>query len=97
MVKNPPASAGDAGDTGSVPRLGRSPGAGNGNPLQYSCQGNPTDQRSLEGYSPWGCKESAMTERPSTHFEGLCSIQARVRSLGRVHKNNLGLSLYQFS
>ena len=38
MVKNPPDNAGD---TGSIPGLGRFPGRGNGNPLQYSCQGNP--------------------------------------------------------
>ena len=38
--KNPPANAGDA---GSIPGLGRSPGEGNGNPLQYSCLGNPMD------------------------------------------------------
>ena len=43
MVKNPPASAGDAGDTGSIPGSGRSPGEGNGNPLQYSCMENPMD------------------------------------------------------
>ena len=38
MLKNPPANAGDV---GSIPRLGRSPGEGNGNPLQYSCLENP--------------------------------------------------------
>ena len=37
MVKNLPANAGDAGDEGSIPGLGRSHGVGNGNPLQYSC------------------------------------------------------------
>ena len=36
VLKNPPASAGDAGDVGSIPGSGRSPGGGNGNPLQYS-------------------------------------------------------------
>ena len=36
MVKNPPASAGDTRDTGSIPGLGRSPGEGNGNSLHYS-------------------------------------------------------------
>ena len=41
MVKNPPASAGDV---GSLPGLGRSPGEGNDNPLQYSCLGNPMDR-----------------------------------------------------
>ena len=44
MVKNPPANAGDTGDGGSVPGLGRSPGVGNGNPLQYSCPENPMDR-----------------------------------------------------
>ena len=39
VVKNLPANAGDSGDTGSIPGLGRSPGVGNSNPLQYSCLG----------------------------------------------------------
>ena len=41
VVMNPPASAGDARDVGLIPGLGKSPGVGNGNPLQYSCLGNP--------------------------------------------------------
>ena len=44
MVKNPPANAGDVRDTGPVPGSGRSPGGGNGNPLQYSCLENPMDR-----------------------------------------------------
>ena len=44
VVKNPPASAGDARDTGLIPGWGRSPGGGNGNPLQYSCLENATDR-----------------------------------------------------
>ena len=40
MVKSQPANAGDTRDLGSIPGLGRSPGVGNGNPLQYSCLGN---------------------------------------------------------
>ena len=48
MVKNLPASGGDA---GSIPGSGRSPEEGNGNPPQYSCLENP-----LVGYSPWGHK-----------------------------------------
>ena len=53
-------------DLGSIPGLGRSPGGGHGNPLQYSCLENPHGQRSLEGCSPWGHKESDTTERLST-------------------------------
>ena len=41
VVKNPPTNAGDA---GSIPGLGRAPGEGNGNPLQYFCLGNPLDR-----------------------------------------------------
>ena len=66
VVKNLPANAGDPRDMGSMPRLGKFPGGGNGNPLQYSCL-KSHGQRSLVGYSPWGLKESDMTERPRTH------------------------------
>ena len=41
VVKNLPAKAGDTRDVSSIPELGRSPGVGNDNPLQYSCLGNP--------------------------------------------------------
>ena len=44
VVKNLPATAGDARDVGSIPGLGRSPGEGNGNPLQYSHLGNLVDR-----------------------------------------------------
>ena len=44
MVKNPPANAGDAGDRGLIPGFRRSPGVGNGNPLQYSCLENSMDR-----------------------------------------------------
>ena len=43
-VKNPPANGGGARDSGLIPGSGRSPGEGNGNPLQYSCLGNPMDR-----------------------------------------------------
>ena len=55
-------SACNVGDLGSIPVLGRSPGEGHGNPLQYSCLENLSAQRSLAGYSPWGCKESDTNE-----------------------------------
>ena len=49
LIKNPPAEA------GSIPGWGRSPGEGNGNPLQSSLPGKSHGQRSLVGYSPWDC------------------------------------------
>ena len=58
----------NAGDQGSIPELGRSPGEGNGTPLQYSCLENPMDGGALVGYSPWGRKESDRTERLHFHF-----------------------------
>ena len=55
-------SGGSNGDPGSISGSGRSPGEGNGKPLQYSCQESSHGQRSLVGYSPWGAKELDMTE-----------------------------------
>ena len=54
-------SACNAGDLGSIPGLGRTPGGGHGNSLQYFCLENPRE-RNLVGYSPWGHKESNTTE-----------------------------------
>ena len=78
MVKNPPASAGDERDTGSIPGSGRSPGGGHGNPRQYSCLENPVTEEpgrlqfmgsqrvghdhSDLGFHLWGPKESDKTE-----------------------------------
>ena len=61
------ASASNAGDLGSIPGLGRSPGEGNDNPLQYSCLENPMDggQRSLVGYSP---QDHSQTQLSDQHF-----------------------------
>ena len=55
-------SACNAGDLDLIPGLDRSPEGGHGYPLQYSCLENPHGQRSLAGYSPWGRKESDMSE-----------------------------------
>ena len=56
-------SPGATGEVGSTPGLGRSPGGGHGNPLQYSCLENPHGQRCMVGYSPCGCKELNMSKR----------------------------------
>ena len=68
-------------DLGSIPGLGRSPGEGHSNPLQYPCLENPHRQRSLVGQSPWGRKELDTTEGLSTAqgvpfgpFNFLCSV-----------------------
>ena len=57
MVKNLPANAGDTGDTSSIPGLGRSPGEGNGNPLQCSCLENPMDRGAWQA-TVYGVEES---------------------------------------
>ena len=68
MVENPPANTGVAGDTGLIPELGRSPGRGNGNPLQYACLGNPMDRGGWWG-TVCGVTKSwtRLTEHAHTH------------------------------
>ena len=63
VVKSPPAHTRDARDVGSVPGLGRSPGGGDDNLLQYSCQENPMNRRS---WGLYGHKNSDTTELVST-------------------------------
>ena len=65
------ASAHNTGDLGSVPGLGRFPGEGQGNPLQYSWLENPIGQRSLVGYGPQGRKELDTIEWLHFHFLSL--------------------------
>ena len=81
MVKNPPANAEDM---SSIPEWGRSFGGGNGNLLQYSYPGKATD-RSLEGYSPCGCKESDTSEHAHmrcTHAR--CRMRVRAKCSSRL-------------
>ena len=58
-VNNPPANSGD---TGLIPRSGRSPARGHGNPLQYSCLENPTDRGTWQATVHWVAKESVMIQ-----------------------------------
>ena len=67
VVKILPASAGDAGDMGSVPGWGRSPGGGYGNPLQYSCLGNPMDRGPWRATVHGAAKSQARLKWLSTH------------------------------
>ena len=65
VVKNLPASAGDV---GSVPELGRSPGEGNGNPLQYSCLENPMDRGAWQATVHRVTKESGTTYQLNSNY-----------------------------
>ena len=60
VVKNPPANAGNARDMGSIPGLGRYPGVGNDNPLQYFCLENSMDRGAWQAL--WDHKELSMTK-----------------------------------
>ena len=60
VVKTPPSMQGDAEDVSSIPGLGRSPGGGNGNPLQYSCLENPMDR------GTWWATVHGVTEESDT-------------------------------
>ena len=74
------------------PGLGRPPGRGHGNPLQYSCLDNPHGQRSLAGYSPCGCKELDTTKRLSIahklclrHMEAKKKVEAEDQTQRKVY------------
>ena len=70
MVKNPPAIAGDIRDAGLIPGTGRSPGGGHGNPLQYSCLGNPMD-RGAQRVTVHRVTESDTTEVTEHTYTGV--------------------------
>ena len=67
VVKNPPANAGEARDTGSISGSGRSPAVGNGNSLLYSCLKNSMDRGAWRATVHGGHKESDTSERLSMH------------------------------
>ena len=85
------------GDPGSVPGLGRSPGEGNGNPLQWvlhSCLENSHGGKSLVGYSPQGRRESDTTEL--LHFTSNPQYQHKL-TLEKVLKKKKGKKMLQLS
>ena len=67
MVKNPPAIAGNIRDEDSIPGLGRSPGEGHGNALQYSCLENPMDRGAWWAIAPGVAKSWAELKKLSMH------------------------------
>ena len=97
VVKNLPANAGDARDTGSTPGSGRSPGVGNGNPLQYSCLENFMDrgawQATVKGLQRvrhnWACRQGLACLTACLYVE--CTSSEEMApfddlSTGRKHK-----------
>ena len=72
VIKNPPANAGDSRDVSSIPGSGRSPGRGNGNPLQYSCLGNPKDRGAWWAAVHGVTKESDTTEQLNNKVTETC-------------------------
>ena len=78
MVKNSPANAGNIRDVGSIPASGRSPGLGNGDPLQYSCLENPMD-RGAQPATVHGATKSHKntTEQMRTGLGGMAPEQRR--------------------
>ena len=67
VIKNPPANAGDARDSGSIPALGRSPGGGHDNPLQYSSLGNPVEREAWQATVHEVAKSRTRLKQLSTH------------------------------
>ena len=75
VVKNQPATPGDARDKGSVPGLGRFPGGGHGNPLQYSCLENPTDKGAWRTTVHRVAKSLTQLKWLSTHTESVETLE----------------------
>ena len=78
MAKNPPAIAGDIRDAGSIPGLGRFPGEGHGNLLQYSCLENPMDRGAW-----WAIVHGAIKQKRKKE-KNLCGSSQPVRSFRRA-------------
>ena len=87
VVKNLPASAGDARDVGSIPELGRSPRVENGNPLQYFLPEKFQRQRNMAGYSPWGHKESDTTKNSNNNNQHVAML--RSQGCGNVRRDSM--------
>ena len=79
----------DAGDMGSIPGLGISPGGGPGNPLQYSYLENPRDRGA---YSPWGCKELDTTDT-TEHADTNVPVWKHTRALPHTIPGQLNTSV----
>ena len=77
LVKNQPANAGDAEDKGLIPGWGRSPGEGNGNPVQYSCLENSMNRGAWWAMVCGGHEELDMTQHTHTHIGNIYRLSNR--------------------
>ena len=93
MVKNLTANAGEVRDAGSIPQSGRSPGEGNGNPIQYSCLGNPMDRGAWQA-TVLGVAKSQT--RLNTHTHTHTHTHTKI-ILGAMEKSKFGLDTRQYS
>ena len=84
VVKNLPANAGDIRDMGSIPRLGRPPGEGHGNPLQYSCLENPMDRGARWAMVHEVTKSQTRLKQQEAHI-GLCHFPTLKPFKGTYH------------
>ena len=71
LVKKPPVNVGDVKDTGPIPGLGRSPGGGQGHPLQYSCLENPMDRGAWRAAVLGVTKELDTTEHGTNYVQNV--------------------------
>ena len=81
VVKSLPASAGDIRNMGSILGLGRSPGGGNGNPLQYSCLGNSMDRGAWRAILHRVAKELITTYGVNNNNMNVCLVRASKESI----------------
>ena len=82
-------SACQVGYAGLIPGLGRSPGEGNGNLLQYSCLENPMDRGACRLHSPWGCKELDTTEWLHFHFHRIHMAAMGIKTTVKTRGNGI--------
>ena len=90
VVKKPPANAGDVRDTSSIPGLGKPPGGGHGNPLQFSCLENPMDRRVWWAMVQRVTKSQSWLKQLSTH----AYIQIMSLIVGKIMPLSLRYSTY---
>ena len=81
VVKRPPASAGDTSDLGLIPGLGRSPGGGHGNPLQYSCLEKPMDRGAWQATVHRFAKSWTQLKQLSTHTQCMANVIRKEKAM----------------